>query len=315
MRRKSGRTGMVVGAALLVLVAAGALVSGTGSVRDNEAGGGGEAAATDGFAATRQAVNGPSAGGQSAAVAGDAKLIAPTGPRVVRTAEVSVKLGKDGFPAAFDRVAAVATAHGGYVTASSTATAGATDDRRARAGQATLRVPVDRFDDVRRAVGQLGTVEQEASRGEDVSGQLVDYDARLRSLAAQEDALRALVGKAVSVGEVLQVQTALFDVRQQVEQLQGQRAQLDQAASLATLQVSLYEPGAALISVPGPKPATGLAHSFERAVDGAVQVVGGMVVVVGWLTPIAVLGGLVWGGARLARKREGKAAPAAPATG
>lgn len=236
--------------------------------------------------------------------------IAPTGPRIVRTADLSVKVAKDGFQAAFDRVTAIATAHGGYVTASSTATTGA--NGRARAGQLTLRAPVDKFDDVRRAVGQLGTIESESSRGEDVSGQLVDYDARLRSLQAQEDTLRALLAKAVNVGEVLQVQNSLFDVRQQIEQLSAQRLQLDQAASLATLQVSVYEPGALLFPDPEPLPAKGLAHSFERAVDGAVEVVGGMIVVLGWLTPIAALGGLVWAGARLRRRSTGKAATAIP---
>jgi hypothetical protein len=45
---------------------------------------------------------------------------------------------------------------------------------------------------------------------------------------------------------------------------------------------------------------------------GALSVVGGMIVVLGWLTPVAVLGGLVWGGLRL--RRRGPRPATGPAT-
>lgn len=298
----------VAAAALLLLVVAGAAVSRTG---DDSASTSPEIADTVAGAAGRA----PQVAGDGAAKARDLPATGlptgpagPAGPRIVRNAELSVEVGKGRFSTAFDRVASIAASSDGYVTASSTATTG--DGGRARSGQVTVRVPVDRFEEVRRALGQLGTVEQETQRGEDVTAQLVDYEARLRSLRAQEESLRGLLARAGGVGEVLQVQTALFDVRQQIEQLDAQRTQLEQAASLATIHVSLYEPGAALVP---DEPTPGLANSFERAVDGAVAVVGGMIVVVGWLLPLAVLGLLGLGVRRLRRRPATTSAPA-PAT-
>jgi len=223
---------------------------------------------------------------------------------VVKTADLRVKVAKGGFGSAFDRVASVAAANGGFVSSSSTAS---TDD--ARSGDLTVRVPSDRFDSVRSALAGLGTVEGQSIRGEDVSGQLVDYDARLRNLQSQEDALRTLVGQAKAVGDVLSVQSSLFSVRQQIEQLKAQKANLEQATSLATIQVSLFEPGAA--SVVRPVDDRSLGHSLSRAVDGMVAVVGGMILVLGWLVPVAVLGLLVWGGARVLRRRPPAGVPAA----
>jgi hypothetical protein len=214
---------------------------------------------------------------------------------VVRSADVRVKVAKGQFGAAFDRVAALAAANGGFVSTSSTA---AVDD--SRSGELTVRVPADRFDIVRQSLSGLGQVENQSIRGEDVSGQLVDYDARLKSLQAQEDALRVLVGQAKAVGDVLQVQSSLFNVRQQIEQLAAQKANLEQAASLATVQVSLFEPGAGLVARPVDD--RSLAHSLREGVDGTVAVVGGMIVVVGYLVPLAALGLLVWGGARVTRR-------------
>ena len=325
--------GLAIAGVVLVLVVAGAIVAQTSSDdATNEAGTSGQAIEPAFDSGGRSAVGeskalAPAAAAQGGDMAvgvtaggvpagGVAATIDPAGPRIVRTADIAIEVGKDKFGGAFDRVNAIATSHGGYVTSSSTATTG--EDNRARSGQLTLRVPSERFEEVRVALGQLGTPERQSSRGDDVSGQLVDYDARIRSLRAQEDSLRTLVSRANTVGEVLQVQGSLFSVRQQIEQLEAQRLQLDQAASLATIQVSLYEPGAAVVTEPEPQPATSLADSFQRAVDGAISVVGGMVVVIGYLLPLALIGMLGWIGFRL-RHRSGRSgggtatpAPVAP---
>ena len=229
--------------------------------------------------------------------------VVPGSPRVVRTADLRVKVAKGSFGVAFDQVASLAAANGGFVSSSSTSS---NDD--ARSGQLTVRVPADRFDSVRQSLSGLGEVESQAIRGEDVSGQLVDFDARLKSLRAQEESLRVLVGQAKEVGEILQVQSSLFAVRQQIEQLVAQKANLEQATTLATLHVSLFEPGAAPVPRPlddGPS----LAHSFEQAVDGMLAVVGGMIVVVGYLLPVAGLGLLGWAGSRVLRRRPAPQAP------
>ena len=305
-----GRRGWSLAAlALVALVVAGAVQAGVGGGADDEASTvasstiardsvGGAAPAFAGGKADSQIAPVPPDGGGSVAVV-------PGSPRVVRTADVRVKVGKGGFGAAFDRVASVAAANGGFVSASSTASV-----EDARSGELTVRVPSDRFDTVRLSLGELGDVESQSIRGEDVSGQLVDFDARLRSLQAQEDSLRVLVGQAKAVGEVLQVQSSLFTVRQQIEQLKAQKANLEQSVSLATLRVSLYEPGAAGVVRPVDD-SPSLARSFEDAVDGTVSVVGGMIVVVGYLLPIGLLGLLVLGGSGVRRRRPPPAAQAA----
>ncbi len=318
-----GRKGWLVGAVVLMaLVGAGAVQSGLGAGGSRDEVG---TVAQDSPAASAVAGVASDAGGASSGFAGRvasgsagkgeiAPSIAPDGggasavvvgaPAVVRTADVQVKVAKGGFSAAFDRVAALAAANGGFVSSSTTAS-----NEDARSGQLTVRVPADRFDAVRQGLGGLGEVENQSIRGEDVSGQLVDFTARLTNLQAQEDALRVLVGQAKAVGEVLQVQNSLFSVRQQIEQLKAQKANLEQATSLATLQVSLFEPGA--LGVVRPTTAhRSLAGSFGEAVDGMLAVVGGMIVVVGYLVPIAVLGLFGWGASRLLRRPPTRQAPA-----
>jgi hypothetical protein len=221
------------------------------------------------------------------------------GSKVIKTATLRVKVGKGRFASAFDQAAAVAARYHGFVASSSTATA----DRSAAEGTLTIRVPADTFDAARRDLGGLGRIERQELGGQDVSGQLVDYDARIRSLQGQEQALSAIMGRARTVGEVIEVQGQLFAVRQQIEQLQAERANLAGQASMATLTVTFFEPGAAVAHAPD-EPATGLARSWHRALHGSVAVIGGMVVLLGYLLPLALLGLLGWGVWRLGARRR-----------
>jgi hypothetical protein len=250
--------------------------------------------------ATRQ-LAGASDGAAAATGVAAPSFAAPggDGSKVIRTATLRVKVGKGRFSSAYDQAASVAARYNGFVASSSTATA----DKSAAEGTLTIRVPADKFDAARRDLGGLGKVERQELGGQDVSGQLVDYDARIRSLQAQEQALAAILGRARTVGEVIEVQGQLFGVRQQIEQLQAERANLDAQASMATLTVTLFEPGAAVAHTPD-EPATGLARSWHRALDGTVAVIGGMVVLLGYLLPISVLALLGWSIWRLGARRR-----------
>jgi hypothetical protein len=250
------------------------------------------AASSDGSVVTPAISSAGVASGQSAvapasrpsapvpATAGSLLLDAET----VRGADIRVGIPAGMYADVFERALSIAPAHGGFVASSSS-----TFDEDASMGQLVLRVPVNEFDTARRAVAGLGQLEAETVRGQDVSAQLVDYDARLRSLEAQEEALRGLMGKATTVGEVLQIQPTLTGVRQQIEQFTAQRARLKDAAAMSTVLVTLREPDAPSAGRPDPTQ-SGLGQRTEQAVHGALAVVGGMIVALGWAAPVLALG-------------------------
>lgn len=225
---------------------------------------------------------------------------APGGPKVVKTATMRVSVGRGRFDDAFAQASSVAGRYQGYVSDSSSQT----HDKQAAEGSLTIRVPADKFDAARADLARLGKVDHVDISGQDVTSQLVDFAARIRSLQSQEEALQTLLSKARSVGEVLEVQGQLFNVRQQIEQLQAQQANLDGEASFATITVSLFEPGAA-VTPPKPVPATGLAHSWHLAVHGSAAVIGGTLVVIGYLLPALVLCLLAWLVLRFVRRTRG----------
>lgn len=154
-----------------------------------------------------------------------------TDRRIIKTGEVTVEVPD--VAAALGRVRALATELGGYVGGSSS---GAGGDY----ATLTLRIPADRFDDALARLHEFdGEVLSEATREEDVTSAIVDLDARIRNLEASEEQYLALLDRAVTIEDVLAVQTRLDDVRGQIEQFSAQVKDLAELADLSTLTVSL----------------------------------------------------------------------------
>jgi hypothetical protein len=102
----------------------------------------------------------------------------------------------------------------------------------------TYRIPADRWEDALDGLRKLGTEVGEQTGSSDVTGQIVDLDARIRNLKASETALVGYIGKATKVSDVLEIESRLSDVRGQIEQLSAQKANLDDQVTYATLAVT-----------------------------------------------------------------------------
>lgn len=250
--------------------------------------------------ATDQAAGGSAAGTDSFAVGAPAEPAArvPDAPsRVVKiaTIELSVR-NNDLVTKATQEANRIAEASGGFVATTEAAKG------EGRQATLTLRVPVDRYEAALTELRRLGKVTSENLGGRDVTSTLVDLDARLRSLRAQEEALNALVLKARTVGETLEVAREAANVRMQIEQLAAQQAQLTDQADFATIRLHVVGPNVAIHTEPAPQPL--LARSFERAVGGTLAVFGGAIVLLGYLLPAALLAAFGYGVWRLVRSRR-----------
>ncbi len=322
-RRRRG--GVVAALVAVALLAAGGLVALAGdpdgdvpdrSVSSSDGAAGGDLGVTEGPATTlappSPGANSDAAGGAESASPGLGVADVPaSGPRVVRTADLQISVGDGEMVAVVDRAADVAARHGGFVTSSSTVTADA--DLGGASGEVTIRVPVAEFDAARRELAALGTVEQAVVRGDDVTAQLVDLGARIRSLQAEEDAYRALLAQARSVGDIITVQDQLFAVRTEIEQLQAQEASLGSAADLSTIRLVVVEPGAEVLPPPVEEQPGVLARGLERGVGGTLAVLAGTLVVLGYAIPVAALGLLAWMVVALVRRARRRGHSPAPA--
>jgi len=115
------------------------------------------------------------------------------------------------------------------------------DDDPRSISTVTLRVPVDRFDEVRALVRDQGSeVVFEDVGGRDVTAEFTDLEARLRTAQATERQLLDILATARTVSDTLEVQRELLDVRSRIEVLQGQLNLLANQTDLATITVRLH---------------------------------------------------------------------------
>lgn len=204
------------------------------------------------------------------------------GTKVVRTADLRVEVEKGHFAERFREASSLARPLGGFVQASTTSSF----EEGNGSGDITLRVPVDRFDEAMARLGKLGKLESTSEQGEDVTDQLVDLGARIRSLRAEEDALNALMSEAQNVNEVLSIRSSSVGIREQIEQLAAQEKSLTDRSSFSTIHVLLHE-STASIAETSPTDGWGLRRAVRTSIDAAEAIVGSMIVAVGLLLPLS----------------------------
>ena len=212
--------------------------------------------------------------------------------QIIKTGELTVEV--ESVSSVVGAVRAMALELGGYVGGSQ---AGTLDD----AATLTLRIPAARFDDALTRLHELdGEITAEATREQDVTGSVVDLEARIRNLDASEAQYRALLNRASDIEDILTIQSRLDEVRGQIEQLQAQLDQLSELASLATLTVTV-------VPVAMPVQETAAAWDPKAIFDSAVAALVGLgqaiAAVAIWLVilglPLAVvLAILAWIGLR-----------------
>jgi len=222
----------------------------------------------------------------------------PLGQAVVKTADLTVEVAEGAFADAFDAAALVASRFGGYVEASSMAGA------EGRTGTLVLRVPSARFDDAMSELRALGTVKREAVSGQVVTQEFIDLEARLTTWRSQEVVLLGLMEQATTVDATLRIQRELQDVQFRIEQIKGQLRFLEDQTALATIHVSMREPGAPIVVEEPSATRPSIAEAWERAVDGVLEVAYVTIVGLGYLVPLALLALVAWIVIRRVMRRE-----------
>ena len=105
----------------------------------------------------------------------------------------------------------------------------------------TFRVPVQGFETAVNRLRKLGRVLNDNLTGEDVTGQIVDAEARMKVMKAEEDQYVELLKATRKIGEILSVKERLSQVRQEIESLDATRTALKDQAAESTIHLSLTE--------------------------------------------------------------------------
>ncbi|MFI2206329.1 DUF4349 domain-containing protein [Streptomyces sp. NPDC020192] len=154
---------------------------------------------------------------------------------IIRTASLTVEVKDAGKALAEARTTAESA--GGYVGQESTSREADGHERT----QVVLRVPSATYDEVLTALQGTGRLVERTAKAEDVTDQVVDVDSRVRSQRASVDRIRALMGRADKLSDVVSLEGELSSREADLEALLAQQASLKDRTSLATITLSLSE--------------------------------------------------------------------------
>ena len=153
----------------------------------------------------------------------------------------------------------------------------------------TLRIPAETLDATIEKLGDLGTVVEISTTAENVTSQVKDVDARVKSLQASVDRLTTLLATASDVDQLVSIESSLTQRQGDLESMLAQQRSLGDQVSLSTITLSLISEEDA---PPPPAPAT-FVTGLEAGWNAFVTFVSGAVVVIGVLIPWLVFFAIV----------------------
>jgi Domain of unknown function (DUF4349) len=254
------------------------------------------------FSTVGSAVNGaggapapsPPPAGPSSSGSGSGKDLA----KIVRDGSLTVVIPDGTFDDRFGQAVHIADRYGGFVLSQST--------EGSDSGSLVLRIPAQRFDLAMGAIGDLGSTDSSHVTGKDVTEEYIDQQARVTILKARRASLLKLLDQSTTLASSLALSDRIDQVQLDIERAQGELRFLDAQVAESTLKVDMREadsPAAAAADgtdIRNPS----LGRAVDRGVQGFLGVIATVLVGLGYLLPLAILGGLGFAAWRVAQLRK-----------
>lgn len=175
-------------------------------------------------------------------------------------------------------------------------------------GSINIRIPAESFEQTMDDLKNLAVVvERESVSAEDVTEQYIDVASRLENAKAQEARYVEILDVATTVEEILEIESALGNIRGYIESLTGQLQYFDSVTSYSTIYISLSEEPVIIVAGKEFRPGTTVKEAGLALIaigQWFIEFIIWLVIVGGGIgLPLALI---VWGMIKLIRKRHKK---------
>lgn len=162
--------------------------------------------------------------------------------KIIRNADLELETNQP--EEAQNKITAIAESKGGFVIESTQSGSDAKATTRDTVTM-TVRVPAAKFneslDEIRKTSNRVVV---ETVKGQDVTEEFIDIEARLKTQKALEAQFLEIMKRSNSVADALNVQREIADVRTEIEKIEGRKHFLENQASLSTIKIKLRTPTA-----------------------------------------------------------------------
>ncbi|HEX9962749.1 MAG TPA: DUF4349 domain-containing protein [Pyrinomonadaceae bacterium] len=205
--------------------------------------------------------------------------------KIIRHADLNLEA--DAPEEAMTKINAIAQSKGGFVVESQQSSSDVKTTTRDVVTM-TVRVPSARFnealDEIRKTASRVIV---ENVKGEDVTEEFIDIEARLKTERALEQQFLEIMKQAKSVADALNVQRQLAQVRGEIEKIEGRKRFLENQSSLSTVKIRLQTPTAFSANSSGFSAQLG--EAFGKGFDAALGFILGLVTFVIAILPFLLV--------------------------
>ena len=152
----------------------------------------------------------------------------------------------------------------------------------------TAQIPATELDAFVADVSALGTVDSVTLNAQDVTGQVVDLDARIRALQTSIARMTQLLAQAQKIDDLLAIETQLSTRQSELDSLTAQRKLLGEQVALSSVTVSI-SPMAQVTTVDAP----GFLSGLQSGWAAFVSLVTVLFTAAGFFLPFAIVALLV----------------------
>ena len=180
----------------------------------------------------------PSGGANAAPNAGDIAV-----DKIIYSANATVETTD--FEGTLSKLDELIARYGGFVEQSSVSGSNYYTSSRGgvsyRSADYRIRIPSELFGELMGSLSELGNVPYSNIYTENITAQYYDVQARLTAYRTEEQSLLAMMEKAETVSDLLEIQSQLSEVRYNIESLQSRLTNWDRQVSYSTVYLSVQE--------------------------------------------------------------------------
>ncbi|VXB84743.1 DUF4349 domain-containing protein [Nocardioides sp. AX2bis] len=219
-------------------------------------------------------------------------------PAIIQTGTLTVE-SDDVAGARFDLDKLLDT-YGGSVADEKTT---ASDEGDVRLSRVELRVPSAEFDAAMTGIGELGKVTESTRKAQDVTGEVIDTEARIRAQEQSLQRIEVLFGQAQDIGDIVSIEAQLSRRQAELDSLKGQLAYLQDQTTLSTITVYLEQSEPAAVPPAPEEDDLAFVGGLKDGWEALGSLGAGLAVVVGALLPFALVAVLLGVPAALVGRR------------
>ncbi|MDD3165213.1 MAG: DUF4349 domain-containing protein [Oscillospiraceae bacterium] len=145
------------------------------------------------------------------------------------------------FDHALTAIDALVADYGGFVESSSVSGTNYYSSANNRCADFTVRIPADRFGDLKAALDQIGNVVYYNTYAENITSQYYDTQSQLDAYQTEQARLLEILGQCTTVEDMITVESRLSEVRYHLESLTTTLKNWQTQVDYSTLSLSLQE--------------------------------------------------------------------------